>query len=116
MDRLADFLAVEPGQRAALAIAGVENDQIGNAVFGDRRIEQRIDGSAVAGVARARRRAGFRDEAGELAGIARGHRHRHALLRAQPRQRCTQARAGADDKDGFSGLGHGFSSDRSNAR
>ena len=114
--RLAHLLPVEAGKRAALAVARIVDHQVGHAVVGDRRVEQRIHGSAVDGVAYARRRAGLGDQPGQLAGVARRHRHRHALRRAQPRQRCAEARARADDERGFSGLGHACSLNRSVGR
>src|SRR6185503_13767050 len=81
--------------------AGVVHDEVGHAPFLANRIEQGLHLVPLARVAGDRDRPGFLQQRRELFGIARRERDLHAFLCEQPRERCAQAAAGADDQCGL---------------
>ena len=97
-DRLRDIRRHEVGEGAAGASAGVIDDDIRRADLALDQPEQPFDFLRIGGVAGKGPAPGLGAERAELLDFPRGQRDADALFGEQPRQRCAQAFAGADDQ------------------
>ena len=86
---------------AARPPAGVVDDDIGRADLALDQAEQPLDLLGLGRIAGKGVGAGLGAERAELFDLARGERDLDAFAREQPRQRCAQAFAGADDQGGL---------------
>lgn len=88
-------------ERAAGALAGIVDDDVGGADLRFDILEELRHVVGLRGIAGEGFGAGLAAERIELAGIARGEGDADALLRQQARERCADAFAGADDQGRF---------------
>jgi len=99
-DCLGHFRRHQIDERTTGAGGGVINHHVGAADLALDQAEQPLDLIGVGGIAGKGVSAGLAAQRTELSDLARGERDANALAGKQPRQRCAQAFAGADDKGG----------------
>ena len=100
-DGVGDLRRHQIGEGAARPSAGVIDDDIGRADLALDHAEQPLDLVGLRRVASKGAGLGLRAECAELFDLARGERDLDAFAREQPRQRCAQPFAGADDEGGL---------------
>ena len=102
-DRIGDVGRHQIGEGAARPPAGVIDDEIGCGDLALDLAEQPLDVVGVGGIAGKGAGAGLGAERAEFFDFAGGERDADFFAGKQPRQRCAQSLAGADDQGGLVG-------------
>jgi len=100
-DRLGDIGGDQIDERAACPGAGIVDHEVGRGDLALDEAKQPLDVIGSGGVAGKRLCPGLAAERAKLFAAACGERDADAFTGQQPRQRCTEALAGADNQSGL---------------